>query len=293
MDSYYPPKMIPRVTLSTADAQLHCRKCRTSLAGLKSDDHCPTCGAAVAASMHSSEIRYSDPGYVLTLRRGAAILLWGTLITLVAMALTKVDEAGDSNGDRLLDPRIPIGFIWGGMLIYSIGTWLLTTPDPSGLGERSYGLSRKICRAMLLLATLAAVAVAGFARIPFVNHWPFLLAIQVAVLPGAIGWLAMLQYLSKLASRMRETPLSERARILRGGWLATCTLLILTEACRDFLLPTQFAIDNDLGGLVVAFEAIAGLTGLVLLVLWIIMLLRLGDRLKEQAKLARIAWQVG
>ena len=289
MSSFYPPKIVARPVPSTAGANLQCRKCHEALAGLKSDEKCPKCGLSVAISMRGTEIRYSDPAWVSRLHRGAVLVLWGTMIILLGFALWAANAF-----DPIMNAHIPSAVIAAGTLVFAIGNWLLTAFDPSGLGEKSYGRSRKIARFDWIFAALGiAVLIGGaVARPSAARHWEFKLAVELCDVLSLIGSVALLDYLSKFAVRMRDTPISERTRTLCKGCAVVGVSLVVTIFIQDFFLSTQWAIDNDLAGLILSFQAIAVLSGLVLYITWILLLIKLVARLREQAKLARTIWEV-
>jgi hypothetical protein len=287
MSSYYPPKIVARPASSAAGADLHCRKCHQSLAGLKSDEKCPKCGLSIAVSLQGADIRYSDPAWVNRLRLGAVFVFWGTLIGLFGIALT-----GANYFDPVMDVHIPPAVIAAACLLYALGNWFLTAPDPSGLGEKNYGQSRKISRLAWFFSALGGATLIGgaFAHPSVTLHWEYLLALDLCYMTGLTGTVTLLDYLSKLAVRMRDTRISERARTLCKGFVVVGSALIVTSFVHDFLLHTQWAIENDLAGLILCFQAVAALSGLALFFAWILLLSKLGARLKELTKLARATW---
>jgi hypothetical protein len=239
--------------------------------------------------MRGNEIRYSDPTWINRLRIGALLIFWTTitiLATLASAALCDVDQIPVS-------VQIFIYVIVGAFLLGGIGNWLLATPDPSGIGERNYGRSRKISRAAMILAPLgtAALIAAAVARPSITPHWEYPAGLEICELIELIGAVALLQYLSKLAVRMRDTPIAERSKTLRTGYAAAGGLLLITGIAHDFVLPTDWAQQSDLGGLVLSLQAIGGLTGFLVWILWMLLLLRLARKLKEQTRLARSTWE--
>jgi hypothetical protein len=237
--------------------------------------------------MQGTEIRYSDPAWIGKLRLGAGLVLWGTLASLAGLALE-----GAIAIDPIIQAQIAFEVVLGGFLICAIGNWLLSSPDPSGAGEKTYGTSRRISRFALFLGAVGAAGLLGatIAHPSLPLRLEFKLADEFCDAVGFIGTVAMLNYVSKLAVRMRDTRIAERARTLRNGFAVTGALLIITLIIRDFVLRTQWAIENDLAGLILSFQVMALLTGLVVWIAWVLLLMRLGTRLKEQATLAGTTW---
>jgi hypothetical protein len=236
-------------------------------------------------------MRYSDPAWIGRLKLGADINLWVTLLLLIAFIVEGV--IAQSPDSPAFDLRILAGVIAFGMVGLIISMWLMTDPDPSGIGERAYGTSRRLARWSLLgmLGTSGYVITEMILHLPAVHHGYVRFLADLLAGINLIGFVALLNYLSKLAVRMRDARLTERCRTLCLGWALAGGLAMLVWFANDFLMPTDFARDNDLGGLVLAFALIACLSSLVLLFVWILVLLRLSSRLNEQRRLAIPLWQ--
>jgi hypothetical protein len=258
---------------------------------LKSTDKCPNCGINVGVSLRGPEMRYSDPAWIGRLKLGADVAFLSTLLLALGVAVIKIVSRSPDN--PAVDPRISSGVTLLGGLGGILAIWLLTTPDPSGIGEKSYGTARRLARWMpiTILGALACLVLETIVHIPAIEYWEEALAANLFGIANLVGFIALLQYLSKLALRMRDARLSERCGALRLGWSLAGALLLAVGVFSNFVMPTDFARDNDLGSLLLALLAVASLSAAAMLAVWILTLLRLSASLSEQRRLAIPLWQ--
>jgi hypothetical protein len=62
-------------------SDIPCRKCGYNLRGLHIDGRCRECGRAVGLSVQGDLLRFSDPGWLRKLQRGARLIIWGSYPT--------------------------------------------------------------------------------------------------------------------------------------------------------------------------------------------------------------------
>jgi hypothetical protein len=144
---------------------LACSACGYNLRGLTLDRRCPECGTAIARSAFGNELRFSDPGWVEKLRRGASLLRWYIVITI----LTGLAAGGAAAG--VLGARgagsaaaflLPIGLMV--QFLGAAGAFLVTTQEPRvALAEDPVTL-RKVVR-FCALATIAGRALNDVLRV--------------------------------------------------------------------------------------------------------------------------------
>jgi hypothetical protein len=111
----------------------------------------------------------------------------------------------------------------GGSIFSLIGSWFITEPDPSGIGENEYGTARKVIRITLLIQ-LASVPLnfAGEATVlPPVGRQLILVISGLLGICGIVGLIAQLQYFGKLAVRIPDPSLASRANFLKFALSAT------------------------------------------------------------------------
>src|SRR3954451_2953256 len=140
------PPAVDAAGVVTADVP--CRKCSYIVKGLSVTSRCPECGAPVGVAVHGDLIRYGDPQWVQNLSKGASLAFWGTIVSIGVGVVAGVVAIATG---PFIGPVL--GFLGG--LVYLYGVWLLTEPDPSGLGENKYGRSRQIIRISLAAGLLS------------------------------------------------------------------------------------------------------------------------------------------
>jgi hypothetical protein len=238
----------------------------------------------VGLAIHGDLLRFSDPKWVRKLARGARLIILAVAIAffgvLIGTALTAA-----------------VGAQWA-FLIYGVmilayglnlaGSWLLTEPDPSGIGEDKYGSSRKIIRFSLLVGIISAVLQLGDAAMPLPPGVTTVLGIVqvIASLVGAIGWIALLDYLAKLAERIPDGFLAKRARFLKVTLGGSYILFVLLSMGMQLMLTPGTAPSPALPCL----SGILGLIMLVLLIMYLLMVEKLGKQFKAQAAFAEASW---
>ncbi len=189
-----------------------CRACGYNLRGLPWSGHCPECGLPVGRSTYGDLLQFCDPAWLERLRRGVTVILWGALALVLALVVGRV---------LAITLRLPIIYplvTLGASILTLYGTWLVTEPDPSGLGEREYGTLRRLARAALLIGLLGTLAMTA---LTIALHPAVILGLvcvnTLGGIGGAIGEYAKFFYLSKLAVRIPDPALSRRAAMLRFG----------------------------------------------------------------------------
>lgn len=125
-----------------------CRRCSYNLRGLREDGRCPECGIRVGLSTRGDLLRFADPTWVETVARGLKIILWMILVGFIAGAAA---AALSATGNRAA--AIPASLVAAIGSFY--GVWLMTEPDPSGIGEDPNVTARKVVRFTLVLGLVA------------------------------------------------------------------------------------------------------------------------------------------
>jgi hypothetical protein len=166
-----------------------CRSCGYNLRTLAISGICPECSTPVAVSMRGNPLRHADPFFLRRLNAGTKICFWSFYFLILPAIFT---------GAPLLAAHI-LSIIASSCIL--LGTWFLTTPDPSGLGEAEYGTLRITTRTLgiLQLCTLFFM-MASFTAAPAV----YLMTEAAAFTVQSLWGLCLLLFLRRLAMRTWE-----------------------------------------------------------------------------------------
>lgn len=275
------PTSGPFDATGTINADVACRKCGYNLRGLKNEGRCPECGTPVGFSTVGDLLRYSDPAWLTILTRGMSYILWGILVSILVAVVTIPLRS------ELLNAWLSIA---GGLLGVA-GAWLLTEPDPSGLGEDQYATSRKLVRVALVVGLGGELVAALTQTLPIPEALQFVLtlAVGLAGLFGVVGEFAKFIYLEKLARRVPDVSLAERARLLRWGYGLTLAAAVIMG-----LIVAVFAASGGGPGRGIAaigcFGAIIGIAFLVFGIMTLFFYIRMRRTLIAQEAAARQIW---
>ncbi|MFO0840120.1 MAG: hypothetical protein U1D55_16555 [Phycisphaerae bacterium] len=286
------------------DSDIACRKCGYNLRGLNALTRCPECGVAVGLSLRGDLLRFANPAWVELLGRGISLILWGIVVSAIAGLVSAMLS-------RLVGGAIPALLATASSLVGLWGAWLVTTPDPSRVGEDVYGGYRRTVRVCLALGLVGST----FALFEHISLPPPLgalcfVAAFVAGLATVPGEFAKYSYFAKLAERIPDPALVKRARLLRwalsstlGGTMVFGALAALAAILTMVAItPTgpspaakgaAFSTPAAGMGSVAALACIVPLLMLMMLVFWAMAILfqrRLGKALREQAEFAHDTW---
>jgi hypothetical protein len=269
----------------TVSTDIPCRKCGYNLRGLTLGGRCPECGRPVGLSVQGDLLRFSDPNWLLKLQRGTHLIIASVIVGFIGGFVVALIFRGSQVPTAVLQLLAGIGSF--------VGAWFLTEPDPSGLGEDQYGTARKVIRVTLLIGIVGQVLqiVQTLETLSPTVLRAFLVLGVIAGLAGVVGQFAQLQYLSKLATRIPDLKLSDRARFLMWAFGISYGLLVVVGAI--LLAMTRAAGGAPPGGGLAALGCFAGLVGLAVLVfavMYLFLLIRLGRAFGEQSQLARQIW---
>lgn len=263
---------------------LPCRRCSYNLRGLMEEGRCPECGTPIGLSTQGDLLRFASPNWVETLARGIRFILWGIVLVIF----------GSIGAGVLASITSPIlgqivGFAAGLLSVY--GSWLLTEPDPSGLGEDQYGTARKIIRFSLIVGLGESVAeiILSTTTLPPSARILFTILGVITALVGLVGQFALLYYLQKLAMRIPDLKLAGRARFLMYAYGISLAVVILAGASAA-ILGLGGASPGSPFMAIVFVAGIAGLAMLVFGIMWLFLLSRMGKAFRQQAQFARQTW---
>jgi hypothetical protein len=232
-------------------------------------------------------LRYSDPTWLKGLRRGITLIIWAVVIGIVGAFLGGLLRSA-------LGP-LPASFISLIAELMSVwGAWLLTEPDPSGLGERQYGAVRQVIRVTLLISVASQLLhlVKELSTMPPPAALLIQLVVVLAAIAGVVGQFAQLRYLSKLAFRIPDVKLAERAVFLMWAFGVSYGLLVVLGG----LLTLSIALTGRSGGglpmeLIGCVALLLVIAVLIFGIMYLVMLARFGRAIELQSILAERIWR--
>jgi hypothetical protein len=288
----YPPSVpvipVPQAG-DTVTADIPCRKCAYNLRTLSVAGACPECGTPVGRSIHGDLLRYSDPEWVRKLARGASLILLGitiivggAILVLIAVLMGAISRQGQEAVNQVIGV--------GGNVVILVGSFLLTEPDPSGLGEDQYGTSRKVIRVMLVFSVLNSLVGFLASVVPPSGHQLVMGLAGLFGLAGIVGFFAQLQYFSKLALRIPDPNLAGRANFLKIAISVSYGLLILSGVVVAIIARPG---PNGLGAGFAVFGCFAGILGIAVIVfalMYLRMIHRFRRAFEQQTVFAEHEW---
>jgi hypothetical protein len=185
--------------------------------------------------------------------------------------------------------------VTGGYIVATIGWWLMTQPDPLGFGEDQYGTSRKLIRVALVVGIAGQLLnlVVRPGAISFGLVITLLLVALILQVISVIGFFAQLTFLSKIAMRIPDQNLSNRANFLRWAFaISYGAVLVFTIFVTMLVVSAARSGTGSAGGIAAlgCFILIAGIAAAVFFVMYIILLFGMAGRFQEAAQFARGTW---
>lgn len=252
-------------------------------------------------SVYGDLLQFGDPKWLGTLRTGLLTVLWGTIAFVVISVLGGVAMAAIGAGrggqpDAAANVAMQVLALVGGLVI-AAGTWMMTAPDPSGLGEAKYGTIRQFVRvavAVGLLKTLFDLCVA--AADP--NSDMLQVVIVAGIVAGLlqmVGFLAQVYYVGQLAARLPDPTLTARAKTIMWGLGISYGVIIamaVVMAVVGFSSIGDGAGGGAVGGMVggACVMGVAGIALLVFAIMYLVMVGQLANRVGQAKAYSEGVW---
>jgi hypothetical protein len=150
-----PPPSFPAAPTQII-GDLPCRSCGYNLRTLATNGLCPECATPIASSLRGDLLREADPNWLRQMHTGCKLeygAIWAAWISYVFL--------------------LPLPFSLyrtfaapAAAAVMALGTWMLASPDPSGIGEDRYGPLRIWARGLGIVQLAATLILAFSASAP-------------------------------------------------------------------------------------------------------------------------------
>ncbi len=263
-----------------------CKRCSYNLRGLREDGRCPECGTPIGLSTTGDLLRFADPEWVGTVARGLTIILWMILVGVIMGAVGKAFSAAEAPALGEI-----LGFV--AELVSYYGVWLMTKPDPSGIGEDPYITARKVIRITLVIGLVSSAleTLAGGLPLPWTARIIITVIMVITAIIGLAGEFAKFVYYEKLAARIPDDALARRARFLKWAFTVTLGVTVVGGGLATLAALSPFGGGPSAINLLLACLMIpGGIAFIVFAVMTLFLLLRLRRAISEQARIAQATW---
>lgn len=207
------------------DHDLPCRHCGYNLRGMTEDRACPECGTAVGRSLLGDQLRFSDPDWVRTLARGAGWILWSVLIGIAlgisVAVISFVLELNNGSTSALKDVYVLLSFLPS--LIYCVGVWFITAPEPSVNEESGVALRGLLRWTAVISIIINCISVCMKMTSPMMAV-PIDL---VGMVVGVVGYFALFVFARRLALRVPNYDLAKQTRTVMWGTVISLSGMVL------------------------------------------------------------------
>lgn len=243
---------------------IHCVACGYDLAGLESGSSCPECATPIAASLRGDGLAFASVEHLERLYKGLgytrlgvglAVCVW--VVALVGQIMTSMLTT--SGAPSWLMDVVLLGPLIGCVALWSLGWWMVTTPDPrlaDGEGQRALFGARWLAIAVLL------IIIATLALLPLV-------AGPVPGLGLALAVVLMLQYVCGSVCLARMAKQAGNRRAARYAWLVQVAFAVFAVCLVGTVVKRLIGFRPPPGvpDLIIAIGAIAMfVSGLAMLV---------------------------
>jgi len=185
-----PPLPTPPPPLKVLE-DLPCQKCSYNLRTQLMAGVCPECGTPVETSLRGEALRGADPHWLLILNFGMKCVTVGYLFVWLLNYFY---------GRSSIFQLIALTFT----VIIALGTWLLTAPEPSGIGEEKNASLRIWPRTFAILQFFSTLS-GSFSIAALAGFYVELRGVQM--ITQFVWGVSLLWYLLRLSNRCDQQPI--------------------------------------------------------------------------------------
>ncbi len=267
---------------------LLCLKCGYNLRGLDFRGSCPECGTSIGKSTYGNTLRFGDPAWVRRLASGMRWITWGNIYVLLSAFLAHVALLGGMNFRSA-----GLGMILPG-LVWLVGCWKLTTPDPAESFPESID-ARSLAR-WTTVVSLLVIPLGALAERLFPQYSSLIWAAWWSM--ALVSTLAVMHYVGRLTRRIPRDLLRQQGQIIIWGigilgvveFSAYAVHLAKTGTLMAGVAASQPSTSDVLEILTGGFVCSAALDLLVLRLWWAVLVLRLRRAFRLAAEAATAFW---
>ena len=191
-----------------------CRRCGFNLRGLPRTGDCPECGLSIAVSLREPYLQHAEPNWVRGLASGVGWILWSVFVGLAGGIIVGPLSGGD--------PTVKAGVSLIASLVYLIGVWRLTSPEP-GVHREDDPRSRGVTRWSAGIAFATELLSLGVAT---AHPAAVLAASTVSGLASVVAYFGLFIYAARLALRLPDGELARVTRVVMWGIVVSFSLTI-------------------------------------------------------------------
>lgn len=266
----------------TVCVDLDCRRCGYNLRTLAESGRCPECGSPVGLSTRGNFLQFANPEWAGKVAKGLQIIFAMIIVTILVQL-----GAGCAGAQTYI---LPIMLAAGIAAADFYGVWLLTEPDPSGIGEEKNIPARKVLRVAALIALIGTAIETGITLfsggVDSVVETVLTVLMTIAALGGLVAWYVKYEYFAIIARRIPDDELAARSLTIRK-WIIIGVLVgiiggILTAAMSAGAGPGMSV------GLILLIPA--GIVILVFSIMTFVLIYRIQKAVVAEAELAKLNW---
>ncbi|MCB9854109.1 MAG: hypothetical protein H6818_00365 [Phycisphaerales bacterium] len=287
MNGPIPPQTTPCVVdpvTGLVRTDLECRRCGYNLRTLAEAGRCPECGSPVGLSTRGNFLQFADPQWVAKVAKGLQIIFAMIIVNfLVGLAAGCIGT---------LTPTLPVILSWVATCVELYGVWLLTEPDPSGIGEEKNITARKVVRVSSIIAACGGAI--QLADVTFTSAFGEGTAVLTLFFGGISGLASLVaffvrySYFAIIAKRIPDDHLVRRAYMLRKAIVICAVIGIVAGIFASALTAGSSAAANV--GMAIAIILPAVIAFLVFMIWTVVYIYAMQKSVTEESRLADANW---